>query len=62
MNTWILIITVFYAGESTKVTYIEGFTKEACTAAAEFWNSHLHQDRGYLDKSGFAICVDKGVK
>lgn len=52
---WILILTVFYAGESARVEHIEGFTKESCLAAVALWNQRMHLEGDFVH--GFAICV-----
>lgn len=52
---WVLILTVFYAGESVHVDHVTGFTDQsACMVAA---NAYVRQVNNSAYKSATALCV-----
>ena len=58
--SWVLVLTVFYFGNNAAVATQAGFSKEACVAAAEFWEARVRKTEGW-HANAFALCVDSGA-
>lgn len=57
---WILILSMFYAGESVHVDHVPGFTSQsACMVAA---NAYVRQinDPDWRMRHALALCVSTG--
>lgn len=61
MSPWILILTVFYAGESAHTTAIEFTSRERCNTAAAAWLAPFRRhDTTFPDlRPPVAVCVPK---
>jgi hypothetical protein len=62
--SWVLILTVFYAGESVHIDHIDGFAnQQACIAAGKAWREGFlapHQSSAaWVDDHAFAVCVQQ---
>lgn len=59
MANWILILTVFYSGESVHVDHIDFSSRALCLQAGNLWQDAVRKSSANAVRDAVAVCVPK---